>query len=48
MLEDFNIEMCTEEFYLSKMNAIQENFKIVQNMISSEDYFYINYIKDYL
>jgi hypothetical protein len=48
MLEDFNIEMCTETYYNSKLDAIKENFKIVQNMLSSEDYFYINYIKDYV
>ncbi len=48
MLEDFDIEMCTEEYYLSKMPAIQENFKIASNMLSAEDYFYKNYIEEYL
>jgi hypothetical protein len=47
-LDDFNIDMCTEELYLSKMDAIEENFKIACNMLSAEDYFYINYIKDYI
>lgn len=48
MLEDFDIEMCTEEYYNSKIDAIKENLKIVENMLSSEDYFYINYIKDHI
>jgi hypothetical protein len=48
LLQDFDIEMCTEEYYLSKMDAIKENFKIACNMLSAEDYFYINYIKDHI
>ena len=48
LLKDFDIDMCTEEYYQSKLSAIQENFDIVCNMLSAEDYLYINYIKDYL
>jgi len=48
LLEDFDIEMCTKEYYESKMDAIKENFKIACNMLSAEDYFYLNYIKDYI
>lgn len=47
-LEDFDIDMCTEEYYLSKMNAIKENFDIACNMLSAEDYFFVNYIKDHI
>jgi hypothetical protein len=43
-LEDFNIELCTEDYYHSKMDAIKENFEITQNMTSTEDYFYLNYV----
>jgi hypothetical protein len=46
--DTFDIEMCTEEFYNSKLDAIHENFNIACNMLSAEDYFYINYIKDYI
>ncbi len=43
-LEDFDIEMCTEDYYYSKIDAIKENFDLIQNMTSTEDYFYLNYI----
>lgn len=45
-LENFDPQMCTEDFYNSKMHAIRENFNIACNMLSAEDFFYINYIKD--
>jgi hypothetical protein len=44
-LEDFNPEMCTEDFYHSKMEAIKDNLELVKNMLSAEDYFYLNYLK---
>lgn len=44
-LEDFDIEQCTEELYMSKMDAILDNFERVKNLLSAEDYFYLNYIK---
>lgn len=44
-LKDFNPEMCTEDFYNSRMTAIKENFDIACNMLSAEDYFYVNYIQ---
>lgn len=44
LLEDFDPSLCTEEYYNSKMEAIQENFEIVSNMLSAEDFFYKNYI----
>ena len=40
--------MCTEDYYNSKMHAIKENFEIASNMLSAEDYFYTNYIKDHI
>lgn len=45
-LEDFNLDVCTEDYYMSKMDAIKDNFERIHNMISAEDYFYLNYIKD--
>jgi len=44
-LEDFEIGNCTEDYYNSRINAIKENFELVQNMASTEDYFYLNYVK---
>lgn len=44
-LEDFKLELCTPELYYSKMKAIEENFKIACNLLSPEDYLYINYLK---
>ena len=43
-LEDFNLDMCTEDYYMSKKDAIKDNFERIHHMISSEDYFYLNYI----
>lgn len=45
-LEDFNLDVCTEDYYMSKMDAIKDNFERIHDMISAEDYFYLNYIKD--
>jgi hypothetical protein len=43
--EGLDISMLTEELYLSKLNSIQNNFKLCNNMQTSEDYAYLNYIK---
>lgn len=45
-LEDFNLDMCTEDYYMSKINAIKDNFERIHYMNSAEDYFYLNYIKN--
>lgn len=45
MLEDFNIDELSPELYYSKMDAIKENYKIVIEMPTAEDYIYENYIK---
>jgi len=45
-LEDFKLEMCTEDYYMSKLDAVKENFELVNEMLSAEDFFYVNYIKD--
>lgn len=45
-LEDFNIDDCTEDYYMSKIDSIKDNFERANNMLSAEDYFYLNYIKN--
>jgi hypothetical protein len=44
-LEDFKPELCTPELYYSKIEAIEENFNIASNLLSPEDYLYLNYLK---
>ena len=47
MLDDsFNIDSLTKELYYSKLNAVKENFEIVSNMQTAEDYIYENYLKN--
>lgn len=43
--ENFEIEMLTEDYYMSKINHIKNNFEISLDMVSSEDYIYLNYLK---
>lgn len=43
--DDFDLSMLSEELYISKMNAIKENFEIANNLPLCEDYFYEKYIK---
>jgi len=44
--DNFKIEDLSFELYESKLNAIKENFDISMNMLLSEDYFYLKYIKN--
>jgi len=46
LTDDFKIENLSFELYNSKMDAITENFNTSMNMLLSEDYFYLNYIKN--
>jgi len=44
-LDDLEIDKLNEDLYLSKMEVIKKNLEIACELPSSEDYFYINYIK---
>lgn len=43
----FKLESLTEELYLSKMESIENNLKIIQNIINADDYLF-NKIEKYL
>lgn len=43
--DNFDFDCLTEDFYLSKKDSIINNFQICNDLLSSEDYIYINYIK---
>jgi len=43
--EDIDLEIFTESFYKSKMKSIKNNFNIISNFLSQEDYIYLNYLK---
>jgi hypothetical protein len=43
--ENFDIKMLTKEYYFSKMDSIKNNFELSLDLLSSEDYIYINYLK---
>jgi hypothetical protein len=42
--DDFDINTLTEELYESKMEHIKNNFNLANELLSSEDYIYINHI----
>jgi len=41
--DDFDISSLTEELYYSKMESIQDNFKLANEMLVAEDYLYDTY-----
>jgi hypothetical protein len=43
--DNFNIEDLSFDLYNSKIEAVKENYKISKEMLVSEDYLYLNYIK---
>jgi hypothetical protein len=43
--EDLDIKMLTEEYYFSKIDSIKNNFELSLDLLSSEDYIYLNYLK---
>jgi hypothetical protein len=46
VLDDtFDIETLSFELYYSKLKAVEENYNISKNILLSEDYIYLNYIK---
>jgi len=40
-----SIDMLTEELYLSKAKYIKKNFHLLENLNTSEDFIYLNYLK---
>lgn len=45
MLSDFNIGELSPDLYLSKIDAVKENFEIAVNMPVAEDYIYEQFLK---
>jgi hypothetical protein len=45
MLEDFDYNKISMDLYLSKIDAIKENFEKILKWPIAEDYMYLNYIK---
>jgi hypothetical protein len=43
--DNINIDILDEEFYFSKKESIINNFNICKELLSAEDYLYLNYIK---
>lgn len=46
LTDDFKIEDITFELYHSKIKAVNENFKIANELLTAEDYIYLNHIKN--
>lgn len=44
--DNFNIDDLSFDLYYSKMNAIIDNFKIAKELLTAEDYIYLNFIKN--
>lgn len=44
--ENFDINNLSAELYYSKIEAIKENMEISKNMLTAEDYIYLNFLKD--
>jgi hypothetical protein len=45
--DSFDINSLTPELYYSKMDAIKDNFERAINLPTSEDYMYLNYLKNF-
>jgi len=46
LTDNFKIEDLSKELYYSKIDAIKENFKIANEMLTAEDYIFKNYIEN--
>jgi hypothetical protein len=46
LTDDFKIEDISFDLYYSKINAVNENFKIANELLTAEDYIYLNHIKN--
>ena len=44
--DNFKIENLSFELYKSKIESIKDNFNRAKNLLTAEDYLYINYIKN--
>jgi hypothetical protein len=40
LTDDFDVSLLTSELYYGKMDAVKENFEIVQNSLIVDDYLY--------
>ena len=48
-LEDLrSVEDLNEDLYFSKIEFIEKNMKLLDNLMLSEDYIYLNYLKDHI
>jgi hypothetical protein len=45
LTEDFRIEDLSFDLYNSKIEAVKENFRLANELLTAEDYLYINFIK---
>ena len=43
--DDFDVLGLTKDLYMSKMEAVKENFRRAMEFPCSEDYMYLNYLK---
>lgn len=43
--DDLNIEDLNEDLYNTKLDSVRNNFDLIKNLLSAEDYLYINYLK---
>ena len=43
---NFDINILSYDYYYSKLDAIKENFEIAKNILTAEDYIYINFLKE--
>ena len=44
--DDFKIEDLSFDLYESKLDAVKDNFRRAMDMLVSEDYLYLKYIKN--
>ena len=42
---DFSVAELTFNLYSSKLDAVKENYRIAQEMLTAEDYIYVNFLK---
>ena len=46
LTDNFRIEDLSFDLYISKVNAVKDNFEISKNLLSAEDFIYVNYIQN--
>jgi hypothetical protein len=43
--ESFSLDMLTEDYYMSKLESVKNNFETILQLPTAEDYIYTNYFK---